>query len=271
MKKINLFGKALYNNKAVILCREFNVIIGVLLFLIVTTLVSVPFYLGRYQLSEQTTLDLLPHFTESLSEMFETTPCALEDAKLVCNEETKVVGKYTYYFSEPAPEQQDAFTVYFDKEVVSIRGEGEEAVLVGSYVTFGNIQFEEFYTLMQEEGSTEITLLFVKNLLLSEIGFDLIMIYMTNILQNLTYLFLAGLLFIFTNIRHKNSQTFKTSFNMAVHSMVGPALLVACIAMFSTGIASIIFPVLYMARATFIYMRLIKAPNVHIAASIFPY
>lgn len=268
MKNINNFGKAFVSNKAVIECRNFPIIIGIILFLIVTALISTPFYVARYSLSEVTTLEGLDGLTPSLEQMFQSVDCGFDLGVLACDAPSETYGKYTYYFQEEAPIPQADYTVYFGSESVSIQAAGPEKQLVGTYQTFGNTSFHEIYELMQSEGSESIALLFVKNLLLSGMEIDMVMIYMTNLLQNLTYLFLASLMFLFTNVRHKKSQTVKTTFNMAVYAMVGPAMLVALLSMYSMSIASIIFPVLYMARATFIYMRLIKAPKINIGASI---
>ncbi|MGL5978712.1 MAG: hypothetical protein ACRCZJ_06950 [Erysipelotrichaceae bacterium] len=263
MNRLKVMARALYSSKAVVKMRDMNLAISIVLFLLVTSIISVPFYIARFQVSEQDALAMLPGFEASFTQLVQQEACAFVDATLACGgEKTVSYGGYTYYLEQDAPAQAATKSVYFGPTTVVIVGESEESVVAGTYTTFGDLSFSELADFIAGEQGDAYVPLFVKNLLLSGLNFDLVMIYMTNLLQNVTYLFLASLMLFFTGLRKQRGIRYFEAFKVTIYAMVGPALLAALVGMVSTAYGSILYPVVFMARATFIYMYLIKAPKV---------
>ncbi|MGL5540794.1 MAG: hypothetical protein ACRDBX_04060 [Erysipelotrichaceae bacterium] len=262
MNRLRGIAQALYQNKAVLMFGKMHFIIGLIMFFVVTSIVSVPFYLGRFQVNEQEKLQRFPGVEAALGELFANEACGFENARFVCETKKVVYQGYTFDLMGDVDQPFAPNTIVFGKDGIVMQGQSEADQIVGSYQNFGSTRFAYLSELVQKEGVNEIVALFVRNVLHSNLGSDLIMVYMVNLLQNMTYLFLASLMFKFTGIRKKKGLSIFESINIAIVAMVGPALLSALVGLYNTGIGSMMYPVLYMARATFLYMRLIKAPSV---------
>jgi hypothetical protein len=94
---------------------------------------------------------------------------------------------------------------------------------------------------------------------LSNLSFELVIIYFGLMVQYAVYISVVSLFMMFINTRQSGHRwKYGEVLTMLVLAMFSPALLMAFLSLFMAGTASIIFPIIYVVRIVFLYGTMMR-------------
>ena len=257
------FSDILISNKAIIRHRKIRWYKTVVLFFFLTFIVSVPFFVGKFSTTGEELLLNFEGFHEDFYDLIQSRNCEFKSGYFRCDDENQVIQKetYTIYLLPDAEinESQNVVIFYDDSFLIS---KTETNYQYGLY-TFGDISFEELrenftkYQIVPKEWSG----LFLRNMALSNLSFELIIIYLGLVVQYAVYILVVSMFMMLINTRQTGQHwKYGQVLTMLVLSMFSPALLMALLSLYMAGTASIVFPIIYVVRIVFLYGTMMRTP-----------
>lgn len=257
------FSDILISNKAIIRHRKIRWYKTAVLFLFLAFIVSVPFFVGKFSTTGAELLLNFEGFHEDFYELIQTQNCEFTSGYFSCDIENQVVEGDTYKIHLlPGIEVKDTENVivfYDDSFFIS---KSDTNYQYGLY-TFGDISFEELrenFTTYQIDPK-EWSGLFLRNMALSNLSFELTIIYLGLLVQYAVYILVVSMFMMFINTKQTGQRwKYGEVLNMLVLAMFSPALLMAFLSLFMAGTASIVFPIIYVVRIVFLYGTMMRTP-----------
>lgn len=260
------FARMLFSNKEVVHARKFKLIVIVLLFLINVSLISVPNFMGKME--SINSINHLELIEEAFTEIYENElDCLVENSEMNCNiaEGLNYQGYDVLYTDVFDLDDITESVIYFSKTQVAIIFIDEDDLayqLVGDYSLlegqdFSTVLTEDTDGLTREEYFLQATDNILSGIYYSTLDEHMSLIYIGQFMQSIIYVFVVSSMFMLMNFKAKVKKlTYLNSYKIVITSMTGPALLVAIVALFSPGFASLLFFILYAIRAMLIYYRM---------------
>lgn len=252
----------LISNQAVIKHRRIRWYKAIIIFLFSAFIVSVPFFVGKFATTGSSLLLNFEGFHEDFYELIQTKSCEFKQGYFWCDQQNQIIqGKtYTIYLlpQEEIKKTENVVIFYRDSFLISKTNTNYQ---YGLY-TFGDVSFSELrknfsdYQIDPQEWSG----VFLRNMALSNLSFELVIIYFGILVQYSVYILVVSLFMMLVNTKQKgNLWKYGEVLNMLVLAMFSPALLMAFLSLFMAGTASIVFPILYVVRIVFLYQAMMKS------------
>lgn len=260
------FGLMFFSNKEVLKSTKFNIFIILLLFFINVSLISTPNFLGKME--SVGSISELSNIEEVFIELYkDELNCYVENYEMTCDLPTPInyVGYEIKYEEIIDLSSIESSTVFFSKEHMAVVFVDENELtypLVGNYkllegLDFSTVSTEDTEGLTREEHYQKTTDNILSAVYYSTLDQQLLTIYMMQFIQTLIYVMVVTGLFMLMNFKAKVKKvTYKNALKIIITAMVGPALLVAIIALYSPGIASLFFFIIIAIRAMLIYYKM---------------
>jgi hypothetical protein len=257
------FSDILISNKAIIRHRKTRWYKTVILFFFLAFIVSVPFFVGKFSTTGEELLLNYEGFHEDFYDLIQTQNCEFKSGYFTCDVENQIIEGDTYkVYLLPDSEIKDTENViifYDDSFLISKTSTNYQ---YGLY-TFGDISFAELrenFTTYQIDPK-EWSGLYLRNMALSNLSFELIIIYMGLLVQYAVYILVVSMFMMFINTKQTGQRwKYGDILTMLVLSMFSPALLMAFLSLFMAGTASIVFPIIFVVRIVFLYGTMMKTP-----------
>jgi len=255
------FVDVLISNKAVIKHRKLRWYKTIGLFLFLAFIVSIPFFIGKFSTTGAGLLQNFEGFHEDFYDLIQSQDCEFKQGYFLCDQEDFVVEGKTYkIYVLPASEVKETENVivfYKDSFVVTKTSTNYQ---YGLY-TFGDISFKQLrenFTTYQID-PREWSGVYLRNMALSNLSFELVIIYFGLMVQYAVYISIVSLFMMFINTKQSGHRwKYGEVLTMLVLAMFSPALLMAFLSLFMAGTASIIFPIIFVVRIVFLYGTMMR-------------
>lgn len=253
------FHQILYSNQAIVQQRNQPWWVIVVLYLLSAMLISTPFIAEGYRLGSST----LASTFEPVASLFDQAlqeDCVIEENVLSCSfEEVKTFteGDYTLYLNESDDASLNDLDNYLLLSKNYVFGLVDGQSVVGMY----NLANVGPLSNLKTSGMSSAMILgdFLENAHKGALPVRVPMIYALNVFQYLVYILVVALVLRFVNGRQFTlNLSFKEALAIAVMTMFAPALISAIIGLFNPSIATLFYPVAYMARIVLVYWQIMK-------------
>lgn len=232
-----------------------------IIFLFSAFIVSVPFFIGKFSTTGSSLLVNFEGFHEDFYDLIQSEDCQFKQGYFECARDNFIVNGATYTIyvlpQEEVKETENVVVFYRDSFLISKTSANYQ---YGLY-TFGDITFKQLrenfsdYQIDPKEWSG----VFLRNMALSNLGFELAIIYFGILVQYSIYVLVVSLFMMFINTKQKgNRWKYSEILNMLVLAMFSPALVMAFLSLFMAGTASILFPILFVVRIVFLYQSMMR-------------
>lgn len=251
----------LISNQTIIKYRKIRWYKMLIIFLFSAFIVSIPFFIGKFSTTGSSLLLNYEGFHEDFYDFIRSESCEFKQGYFECDREDFTITGNTYKFyvlpQTEIKETENVVIFYRDSFLISKTSTNYQ---YGLY-TFGDISFGQLrqnfddYEIDPKEWSG----VFLRNMALSNLGFELVIIYFGILVQYAIYILVVSLFMMFINTKQRGSRwTYGEILNMLVLAMFSPALLMAFLSLFMAGTASIVFPILFVVRIVFLYQTMMR-------------
>lgn len=257
------FTDVLISNKAIIKHRKIRWYKTLILFLFSAFIVSIPFFVGKFSTTGEELLLNFEGFHEDYYNLIQSQDCEFKQGIFDCVQDGLVVEGETYKIyllpDTEIKESENVIIFYDDSFLISKTSTNYQ---YGLY-TFGDISFKELrenFTTYQID-PMEWSGLYLRNMALSNLSFEMIIIYLGLMVQYVIYILVVSMFMMFINTKQSGQRwKYGEVLNMLVLAMFTPALLMAFLSLFMAGTASIMFPIIFVVRIVFLYGTMMKTP-----------
>lgn len=266
-------SKTLYSNIAVLKYSKIKIFYIVILFFINVSIVTAPFFIGKVNSIEY--INYFKGIENSLISLYEDEiDCHINTNNLmICSDSiNESYGNYKVLYIEDGDDYIiDESIIVFTSSTVYIHyvNESDEVFsMSGNYSKLQGLDFSKIKTNISDGYSKDEYYIEMNDYILTGIYFSTLteqisIIYLSQIMQIAVYITVITLLFLLINIKQdKYKIKLSRIISIIVLSMTGPALLIAIIGLFSPGIASILFYLIYSIRIMFIYYSMNNNQNI---------
>jgi hypothetical protein len=267
------FSDVLISNKAVIKHRRIRWYKTLIIFLFSAFIVFIPFFVGKFGTTGEELLLNFEGFHEDFYELIQSQECEFKQGYFLCEQETSVIegDSYKIFLLPDAEikETENVIVFYSDSFLISKTSTNYQYGLF----TFGDISFEELrenFTTYQIDPK-EWSGVFLRNMALSNLSFELVIIYLGLMVQYAIYILVVSMFMMFINTKQSGQRwKYGEVLTMLVLAMLSPALLMAFLSLFMAGTASIIFPIIFVVRIVFLYGTMMNTPIESLRSELVP-
>jgi hypothetical protein len=255
------FSDVLISNHAVIKHRRIRWYKTVILYFFLAFIVSIPFFVGKFGTTGEELLLNFEGFHEDFYDLIQSQECEFKQGYFLCDQKALIVEGDTYKIyllpDTEIKETENVIIFYSDSFLVSKTSTNYQ---YGLY-TFGDISFKDLrenFTTYQIDPK-EWSGVYLRNMALSNLSFELVIIYIGLMVQYAVYILVVSMFMMFINTKQTGRRwKYGEVLNMLVLAMFSPALLMAFLSLFMPGTASIIFPIIFVVRIVFLYGTMMR-------------